>query len=75
MASKGRTEYRVIGENDADEQWERPFTENLAEAEREAKNFRDSPRTRNWNRWVRIQSRTVTETPWTDLAEEPHTDE
>lgn len=63
-----RTEYRVVGENDAGERWERDCGWSKQEARQEAFRVRKG----SWNRWVKIQESTVTETrtPWVDLDEE-----
>jgi hypothetical protein len=61
-----RVEYRVVGEN-RDGPWEGRERDDLGGIEREARELsRPGPKP---NTKVRIQSRTVTETPWEDVAD------
>lgn len=61
-----RVEYRVVGENNSDENWNQGPISSLHEAKQRAEFLG----TRHWNRWSRIQVREIVETDWTDLPEE-----
>jgi hypothetical protein len=70
-----RTEYRVVGDPDsaaADPQIAGPFRD-LKTAQHTRDGFNPIGMSVIW-RNVRIQSRTVTETPWTDLTQQPETE-
>jgi hypothetical protein len=71
MASETRIEYRVVGAQPRKRQitiWG-PITDR-AEAERAYASYRKGGVYFD----VGFETRTVTETPWVDAAEEPHTD-
>jgi len=74
MASEMRIEYRVVGITGkgsmAGTHYAGSPRDEKKTAEREAYEAR-----KRGNTAIRIQTRTITQTPWTDLPEEPHTDE